>query len=186
MTKKAQIDSIFILFLLFLFSCSGGSADHQPFSNKSDQSDSIFRDQSTYAVVSNKSNRPKTFRVAGNVRLILDSLSSVKVMDSLRNGTQLLLVDGKGRLTVDHHETPIIIYTGMMKLHTRNADFYFNAYSNSPGQSLKVFKGQLIATKSYESDFPNTDTLQRGEMILINRDIDLMEKETFDTANARR
>lgn len=140
--------------------------------------------KAAYAVLENPGSAPKSFAVATNIHVILDSLSSLKVMDSLIDGKKLLQLDGIAHFTIDHATQPVIIYTGMMKLTTQNVDFKINAYSESPGQSLKVFSGRLIATKSYKSDFPNTDTLERGEMILINIDIDLMEKETFDTSAA--
>lgn len=134
-----------------------------------------------YSLFDNATDSSQAFAVSANIHVVLDSLSSLKMMDSLVNGKRLLLLDGIAHFTIDHSEHPIVIYTGMMKLTTQQVDFEINAYNESPGQSLKVFGGKLIATKSYKSDFPNTDTLTKGGMILINRDIDLMEKETFDT-----
>lgn len=139
----------------------------------------------TYTLLENKTDSPKAFAVATNIHVVLDSASSLKVMDSLQKGSRLLQLDGIAHFTIDSAHYPVLIYTGMMELTTQNVDFTIDAYSDSPGQSLKVFSGRLIATKAYPSDFPNTDTLGVGEMILINRDIDLMEKETFDTATIK-
>ena len=141
-----------------------------------------FQIQGAFNTLENKSATPKAFAVSTAVHVLLDSASSLKVKDSLADERQLMQLDGKAHFTIAQATQPIVIYTGMMKLTTRDVEFSINAYSESPGQSLKVLNGQLIATKSYPSDFPNTDTLHKGEMILINRDIDLMEKETFDTS----
>ncbi len=137
----------------------------------------------SYTLLENKTSTPKAFAVTTDVHVVLDSASSLKVMDSLQNSSRLLQLDGIAHFTIDSAPYPVRIYTGMMELAAQHVDFTVDAYSDSPGQSLKVLNGTLIATKAYPSDFPNTDTLGAGEMILINRDIDLMEKETFDTAS---
>lgn len=176
MTQKG----FFGLGVISIFFILCGCVDRQ--ANKySDGSDSLFRDGKHYSTLENNSSKPKMLEVSKNIRVILDSLSQIKIMDSLQSGEKLLSLDGKAHFIIKDTDIPVVIYTGMMKLKSHSVDFQADAYRDSPGQSLKVFKGQLIATKSYKSDFPNTDTLHRGEMILINRDIDLMEKETFDT-----
>ncbi len=181
MVKKVSCVFLFVAFLLLSvsFGCKNKTAK-----NHTDSSDSLFRDSDSYIVITNKGTQPSLYEIKSNIHVVLDSLSSVKVRDRLKSGKQLLRLDGKGQFSIDNDSQPVVIYTGMMKLSMQAVDFQINAYSSSPGQSLKVFSGQLIATKSYPSDFPNTDTIHKGEMILINRDIDLMEKETFDTAKA--
>jgi len=161
----------------FIFS----SCTHPKPTDKQSAADDLFQDEDAYTVFKNKNTVPKVFELNPNIQVLLDSLSEIKLLDSITNDHIILKLDGIAHFTIYKSKHPIIIYTGMMKLSTEAVNFKINAYNSSPGQSLKVFEGQLIATKSYKSDFPNTDTLHRGDMILINRDIDLMEKETFDT-----
>ncbi len=166
-----------IMILCFLLSCQPSpSSDTQQ-----NQNLSYFKDENSYTELKNKTSRIKSYSIPDNNRVLLDSLSSLKISDSLYQNKYLFKLDGKAHFFIKKSTHRFVIFTGMMKLETQAVDFKIKAYSSSPGQSLKVLKGKLIATKSYQSDFPNTDTLRQGEMILINRDIDLMEKEAFDT-----
>lgn len=80
-------------------------------------------------------------------------------------------------------DTPITIHTGMYNLITSGAFFRVHAHQQNPGQTVKVLRGELIAEKAYPSDFPDTEILKAGDMVMINKNIDLMEKEVFDTTD---
>jgi transmembrane sensor len=45
---------------------------------------------------------------------------------------------------------------------------------------VEVLYGRVRAAKSFASPFSEPDILVGGEMSMVNRSIDLMEKETFD------
>ncbi len=172
-----KIYLISLIGILFFSACS-------PPEKKAKETPSLpyFQDTSDYTFVQNRSNQPKDYTLSNFIHVSLDSASSLKVSDYTEDSRLYLKLNGKAHFHFSSDSTTTIIYTGMMKLTTQNINFVIDAYNSSPGQSLKVLDGQLIATKSYKSNFPNTDTLVKGEMILINIDIDLMEKETFDTA----
>lgn len=78
-------------------------------------------------------------------------------------------------------DTPVILHTGMLNLITGGSFFRVYAHQQNPGQTVKVLRGELIAEKAYPSDFPDTEILHAGDMVMINKNIDLMEKESFDT-----
>lgn len=80
-------------------------------------------------------------------------------------------------------DTPITIHTGMYNLITDGSFFRVYAHQENPGQTVKVLRGKLMAEKAYPSDFPDTEILKAGDMVMINKNIDLMEKETFDTTD---
>ncbi len=62
------------------------------------------------------------------------------------------------------------------------ADFKVDAFSGSPGAEVDLLSGELKVAKSYQSKTDNEQTkLIGGEMVMINTDIDLMEKEKFDS-----
>ncbi len=61
--------------------------------------------------------------------------------------------------------------------------FRLRASPKDAGESMEVLRGRFVAKKSYVSKDPETDTLGPGAMVMINRSIDLMEKETFDTSD---
>jgi hypothetical protein len=53
------------------------------------------------------------------------------------------------------------------------------------GEQVEVLYGNAVAHKAYDSPYAQPDTLTSGEMVMINRTIDLMEKEKFDPAELR-
>ncbi len=56
-----------------------------------------------------------------------------------------------------------------------------DAYPDKSGEEVDLLSGKLKVTKSYHSDSDNEpELIQTGEMLMINRDIDLMEKEKMD------
>ena len=61
--------------------------------------------------------------------------------------------------------------------------YRLNASVKDSGESIEVLRGRFVAKKAYVSKDPETDTLGPGDMVMINRSIDLMEKEAFDTGD---
>jgi hypothetical protein len=59
------------------------------------------------------------------------------------------------------------------------------AYSKEAGEQAEVLYGHVVAHKSYESSYKEPDILTDGQMTMINRDIDLMEKEKADVPALR-
>ena len=58
------------------------------------------------------------------------------------------------------------------------SQFRIDAWRARPGEEVDVQAGRLRARKTYHSDTDNEpEILESGEMVMINRDIDLMEKE---------
>lgn len=73
-------------------------------------------------------------------------------------------------------------------VHTRNLNisvitnlgtwFHVDAFRKNAGEQLEILEGRLQVKKSYHSDTDNsTEVLEAEDMVMINRDIDLMEKE---------
>ncbi len=54
------------------------------------------------------------------------------------------------------------------------------AWSKETGEQVEVLQGHVQANKSYASPYSMPDVLVDGEMTMINRTIDLMEKEKTD------
>ncbi len=66
------------------------------------------------------------------------------------------------------------------------ATFKVNGLHDSPGEEVDLLSGHLIVRKSYHSSTDNEpEQLGSGEMVMVNTDIDLMEKEVFDTAELK-
>jgi transmembrane sensor len=80
---------------------------------------------------------------------------------------------------------------GGFVLHTRDLSvevlqggrFHADAFRSRPGEEIDLLEGGLRVNKSYHSDTDNEpEVLASGEMVMINRDIDLMEKEKLNPA----
>lgn len=78
---------------------------------------------------------------------------------------------------------------GAFVLHTRDLSvealrtgrFHAAASRSRPGEEIDLLEGGLRVKKSYHSDTDNEpELLGPGEMVMINRDIDLMEKERLN------
>ncbi len=66
------------------------------------------------------------------------------------------------------------------------AAFKVDGFPNSPGEEVDLLSGELQAIKSYHSKTDNEPAkLIGGEMVMINTDIDLMEKENFDSSELK-
>ena len=78
---------------------------------------------------------------------------------------------------------------GHFELHTRDMSvevlapgrFHAEAFRARPGEEVDLLDGGVRARKTYHSDTDNEpEVLGAGEMVMINRDIDLMEKEKLN------
>ena len=125
------------------------------------------------------------FRLRDSSPVILNSATKLQYAQGFPVKNRLLALDGDAFFTLYPGEHPAVIHTGMLTLSGQKAQFRIYAHAESRGQSVEVLSGKLQAVKAYPSDYPDTEQLRAGDMVMINRDIDLMEKETFDTLTLR-
>lgn len=87
------------------------------------------------------------------------------------------------------------IIRGPATLHTRDmivellwaGRFHAEAFQARPGEEIDLLEGRLHVQKSYHSDTDSVpELLDAGEMVMINRDIDLMEKEKLNPAELEK
>ena len=80
---------------------------------------------------------------------------------------------------------PFIIRTAQLVLKSYGASLRVDAYP-SPGEEADVLTGSVRARKSYHSTLDNSEyDLGPGQMVMINREIDLIEKEKFDSTELK-
>jgi len=73
------------------------------------------------------------------------------------------------------------IYTRNLTIVGMGARFRVDARAGEAGEEVDILSGKLEVMKSYHSDTDNEpEIIKAGEMVMINRDIDLMEKEKMD------
>jgi hypothetical protein len=94
-------------------------------------------------------------------------------------------LDGEIFLIARHADKrPLIIHTRQLIITVQSAyaRLHIEAFASSPGEQADLMEGQLKVTKSYHSSTDNEpETLRSGDMVMINKEIDLMEKETMNS-----
>jgi len=60
--------------------------------------------------------------------------------------------------------------------------FHVVARSRESGEQVEVLSGNVTAYKNYPSPYADPDRLGAGDVSMVNRSIDLMEKEHLSSA----
>ncbi len=116
------------------------------------------------------------------------ALDKVSLNLSGRKGDYTATMDGDFFYDIPQQKDVFIIRTRLLKLsvHGKSA-FRVIAYNKDEGEEVQVLHGHIVAEKSYKSDFPEPETLKNDNLLMINKSIDLMEKEeNLDTRELRK
>jgi ferric-dicitrate binding protein FerR (iron transport regulator) len=105
-------------------------------------------------------------------------------------------IDGRGMFFVrtpgDTGSRPFVVHTGNLIIEVldstgagggdgRDARFAVDAVRKQAGEETDLLDGKLRVSKSYHSDTDSLpEDLTAGDMVMINREIDLMEKEKMN------
>lgn len=82
---------------------------------------------------------------------------------------------------------PFVVHTRLLEIEALGTRFRVDAHREEAGEEVELLEGKLRVRKSYHSDTDNEpEELTTGEMVMINRDIDLMEKEKMDSSDWKR
>jgi ferric-dicitrate binding protein FerR (iron transport regulator) len=98
-------------------------------------------------------------------------------------GDRSVQIEGNGQVFIAarEQEKPLTVRTGLLILTVKgNSAFRALVSSEKIGEQVEVLYGSVQAAKAYPSRFNEPDVLEPGEMSMVNRSIDLMEKEKFD------
>jgi len=107
---------------------------------------------------------------------------------TLRESGKALRMDGLSVLYIEKASLPFGLRTTLMDIEVLGLPLLLqvDAFDDEAGQSLELFSGALKVKKNYESSFPSLDTLHAGDLYMINKDIDLSEKEHLDDFSIQR
>lgn len=95
-------------------------------------------------------------------------------------------LDGNVFLEVPAGQQPLTISTKLLKLSVvGNASFLVMAPAAGEWAEVKVISGNIRVKKAYSSKFNEPDTLRDNQLLMINRSIDLMEKEKLDATDLK-
>jgi ferric-dicitrate binding protein FerR (iron transport regulator) len=115
--------------------------------------------------------------------------TEVRPAKGFNEGNRDVTVDGEAFFIIAAHGgKPFIIHTRnlIVTVQSSAARLHVDAFASSPGEQVDLLEGQLKVIKSYHSSTDNEpEVLSAGDMVMINRDIDLMEKEKLDPAEQK-
>lgn len=113
-------------------------------------------------------------------RVLLSENSKVQYRSGNKN-KQILEVDGDVFFEMNQIKPPYYIYTKLMKLTIMEPSaFRVSAWKKDEGEEVQVLWGKVKAEKTYKSPYPDPDTMVAKQLFMINRTIDLTEKEKLD------
>ena len=113
----------------------------------------------------------------------------VRISKEFNKSERDLELDGEALFTVGSDGgKPFIVHTKNLHIQVQasGSRFKVEAFAKNAGEEADLLSGKLKVKKSYHSDTDNEpETLETGEMVMINRDIDLMEKEKLDSTELK-
>ena len=129
---------------------------------------------------------PRNFRLPDGSSLIVFPNTSITTGKGFGKDNRNLEVDGEVIVEVSGTGAkPFVVHTRDLVIEVLEgaARFHIEASRSKPGEETDLLEGRLRVRKSYHSDTDNEpEVLAGGEMVMINRDIDLMEKEQLSPA----
>lgn len=128
---------------------------------------------------------PSRMRLADGVEIFFLT-GSAAVPSATYPHPREIRVDGDFFFRVPDSSTPLVLRSRLLVLTVNGQSaLRVTAYAKEAGEQVEVLQGHIKAQKSYPSTYAEPDLLTEGQMTMINRDIDLMEKETTDVAALR-
>jgi transmembrane sensor len=131
---------------------------------------------------------PRSFQLPDGSTVVMNPGTSLSLAKGFGKDNRDLDLDGEAVVEVSRTEArPFVIHTRDLVIALLDAGngarFHVDAYRSKAGEEVDLLEGRLRVKKSYHSDTDNEpETLNAGEMVMINHDIDLMEKEKLSPA----
>lgn len=136
--------------------------------------------------VQNGFGQRRIISLQNNSHAILNVNTSLKIGNDSTSNSKKMALDGDAFFNINgKNGDSVYIYTGMLVIGTTNAAFRIQAHRENAGQTIEILSGKAKVSKGYPSTFNDPEFPGAGEMVMINKDIDLMEKEKQDTAELK-
>lgn len=121
-------------------------------------------------------------------RVKLSNGAVVVVGAGFDTGKRVVDLDGEGMFEVRVLSgRPFVVTTKNLIITGPGVKFRVDAVRSSPGEEVDLLEGGLNIRKSYHSDLDSAaEELRSGDMLMINRDIDLMEKEKMNAEEEKK
>ena len=94
-------------------------------------------------------------------------------------GNRVVDLDGEGMFEIHEKKgRQFVVTTKNLLIFGPGTRFRVDAVRSGAGEEVDLLEGELTVRKSYHSDLDSAaEMLKSGDMLMINREIDLMEKE---------
>ena len=169
-----RISLLYIAVGLLFWSCTDGEVK-------------ALGEGSSFHVGSGYSRR---FQLPDGTKAVLSPGTSISVAKGFGRDNRDVELDGEAMFDViDTGSKPFVVHTRdlVIGVVAAPARFHVEADRSRAGEQADLLGGKLRVSKSYHSDTDNEpESLAGGEMIMINRDIDLMEKEKLSAAEIQK
>ena len=121
----------------------------------------------------------QSFRIPAFGKVFLKPNTTIVLAKGFGVDNRDIDIDGEAFFDMEVTGAPVRLRTKDLNVLVLGAArFRVDGYRGKPGEEVDLLEGRLMVTKSYHSDTDSaTETLGAGEMVMINRDIDLIEKE---------
>jgi ferric-dicitrate binding protein FerR (iron transport regulator) len=127
---------------------------------------------------------PRNFRLSDGSRVTVMPNTTIATAKGFGKENRDLELDGEVMIEVSGTGgAPFVVHTRdlVIEVLEGGSRFHIEASRSTPGEEADLLKGRLRVRKSYHSDTDNEpEVLVAGDMVMINRDIDLMEKERLN------
>jgi transmembrane sensor len=163
----------YAFFVAFLLLASAG-CDHGGNAGKK-QADGSF-------VYESGNEKGKKVRLPDGTDVVMNARTVIRISPQFNKGNRDVEFGGEAIFDVAGNAgKPFTVHTKNLQIWVLGTRFRIDAYPDKAGEEVDLLSGRLKVMKSYHSDTDNQpELLQTGEMVMINREIDLMEKEHFD------
>ncbi|HWK03964.1 MAG TPA: FecR domain-containing protein [Puia sp.] len=135
----------------------------------------------------NGTGKARTVRLPDGSSVVMSARTVIRISRQFNESGRDLDLDGEALFTVGSDAgKPFIVHTRNLQIQVLGTRFRVDAYRSNAGEEVDLLEGKLKVIKSYHSDTDNEpEVIGAGEMVMINRDIDLMEKEKLDSTELK-
>jgi hypothetical protein len=126
----------------------------------------------------------RTIRIPGMGRVFLKPGTTIGLAKGFGKDNRDIDIDGEALFELG---AGVQLHTKDLVIEASAGVFRVDANRSSPGEEVDLLEGRMRVAKNYHSDTDSaTEVLGPGEMVMINREIDLMEKEKMSPAEIDR
>lgn len=130
----------------------------------------------TYATHVGKQGERSELTLPDGTPVILNGSTTLLVPGNF-DQTHTVLLDGEAYFQTPH---ALKVVTNILTITTDSAAFRIRCFEYQQGATAYLGTGKVVVNKSYHSTTDNNpEVLEHGNMVLANKEIDLMEKETY-------